>query len=52
MKILEKIKGKVDKKAAYQTIGILLMSWLAFPVIYYLIVKKNKEEKKKNENMG
>jgi len=52
MKMLEKIKGKIDKKALYTTVCILFMSWAAFPFIYYLLVKKYKEEKKEDENMG
>jgi len=52
VKFLDKIKGKVDKKALYQTIGLLLISWLAFPAIYYLIVNKNKKKVKENENVG
>jgi hypothetical protein len=51
VKLLDKIKGKVDKQAAITTIGLLLMSWLAFPIIYYMIVKA-KKEKKKDENVG
>jgi preprotein translocase subunit YajC len=51
MKVWDSIKGKVDKKAAGLTIGLLLMSWLAFPIIYYMIVR-SKKEVKKDENMG
>lgn len=52
MKLLDTIKGKVDKKAVGTTICLLLMSWLAFPIIYYMIVRSKKKEVKKNENMG
>lgn len=55
MKFLDEIKGKVDKKAFYITIGLLLMSWAAFPLIYYLLVKRYKtkeKEVKEDEDMG
>jgi len=46
VKILEKINGKVDKKAVGTTICLLLMSWAAFPIIYFMLVKRYKEEVK------
>jgi hypothetical protein len=46
MKLLEKIKGKVDTKAVGLTVTLLLMSWLAFPIIYYMVVRSKKEVKK------
>jgi len=54
MKVLERIKGKVDKKALYTTICLLLMSWAAFPIIYLLLKRAYKEERevKKDESMG
>lgn len=51
MKLLDTIKEKVDTKAAVATVGLLLMSWLAFPIIYYMIVR-SKKKVKKDENMG
>ena len=48
--------GKVNKKALGASIGLMLISWAALPIIYWLIVRKNtptKEEKiEKDENMG
>jgi len=46
VKFLEKIKGKIDKKAVGTTICLLLMSWAAFPIIYFMLVKRYKEEVK------
>lgn len=48
----DEIKGKIDKKAVYMTIGLLLMSWTAFPIIYFMLVKKHKKEVKKDKNVG
>lgn len=39
---------KVDKKAVAQTVGLLLLSWAAFPFLYYMLTKRNKREKKEN----
>jgi len=44
VKFLGKIKGKIDKKAVGTTICLLLMSWAAFPIIYFMLVKRYKEE--------
>lgn len=41
-------KMMVDKKAVGQTVALLLLSWAAFPFIYYLLVKRNKKEEKEN----
>ena len=50
------ISGKIDKKALAGAIGIMVISWGALPIVYWLIVKtqkKNDEEKyggKHNDN--
>lgn len=49
---------KIDKKAAAGAIGLLMLSWAAFPFLYLLLVKRGKEKKnemedeKKNESLG
>jgi hypothetical protein len=45
----ESIKGlgsKLDKKALGMAVALMLMSWGALPVIYFLLVRKKKEVKK------
>lgn len=36
---------KIDRKALGKAVGICAMSWLAIPVIYYLLVRKKKDMK-------
>lgn len=48
MKIPEQIKdleGKIDKKALAASIGVMLLSWAALPIVYWLIIKKKGKEK-------
>lgn len=42
---------KWDKKAFAQAVGLMLMSWAALPIVYWLLVKKHKKEVKKNESI-
>ena len=43
--------GKIDRKALAKAVAIMLLGWLALPIIYYLIVrKKKKEEEVKKED--
>lgn len=44
---------KIDHKALVGAVGLMLMSWAALPVVYWLLVRKKKEEnleKEKKEN--
>ena len=45
MKIKE-IAEKIDKKALVGAVGVMLMSWSALPIVYWLIVQKKKKVKK------
>lgn len=45
MKIKE-IAEKIDKKALAGAVGVMLMSWSALPIVYWLIVQKKKKVKK------
>ena len=46
---LKEIGTQIDKKALCEAVGLMLMSWAALPVVYWLIVrKKEKGERKKN----
>ncbi len=36
---------KFDKKAFGIAVGFMVMSWIALPIVYYLLVKKHKQEK-------
>lgn len=46
MKISE-IVGKIDKKALTEAVGLMLLSWGALPIVYWLILRK-KGDKNKN----
>jgi len=52
---IKSITEKIDKKALAGAIGLMLMSWTALPVVYWLIlktrktVKVQKEEEKEND---
>ena len=49
------IKGKevkIDKEALTKAVGVMLLSWAALPIVYYLIVRKKKDmEEVKDENV-
>ena len=49
---LNNLGKKVDKKALAASIGLMLISWAALPIVYWLIVRKKKpmEEVKTDEN--
>lgn len=50
---LKKIAAEIDKKALCEAVGLMLMSWAALPVVYWLIVrKKQKGEEKKNDKQN
>ena len=42
---LKEIAEKIDKKSFAGAIGIMLLSWAALPIVYWLIVRKKKEKK-------
>lgn len=44
MKIIE----RVDKKALAGAVGIMLLSWGALPIVYWLIVRKKEKGEIKN----
>jgi hypothetical protein len=46
MKIKE-FAEKIDKNALAGAVGLMLMSWAALPIVYWLIIRK-KEAKSKN----
>jgi len=41
---------KIDRKALAGAVGIMLMSWLGLPIVYWLIVRKKKDLGEKEEN--
>jgi len=43
----------IDKSVLAKAIGIMLMSWLALPIVYFLLLRRKKEhgeEKQGREN--
>lgn len=45
---ITEIAEKIDKKALAGAVGVMMLSWAALPIVYWLIVKK-KERNKKDE---
>ena len=43
---------KLDKKVLIKAVGICAMSWLAIPVIYYLLKKHKGVKKEENERIS
>ena len=39
---------KIDRKALAGAIGLMLMSWAALPIVYWLILRKKGGESKKD----
>jgi len=54
--MLEDVKGltdKIDRKALAGAVGIMLMSWLGLPIVYWLIVhRKDKDKDKGGDKNG
>jgi hypothetical protein len=53
-KVKDKLKSlgdKLDKGALVKAVALMLMSWAALPIVYYLLVRKKKpvEEVKTEE---
>jgi hypothetical protein len=46
---LKEITEKLDKKALTGAVGLMLMSWAALPIVYWLIFRLNKKGDKKDE---
>jgi hypothetical protein len=46
---IKEIAEKVDKKALAGAVGLMLMSWTALPIVYWLILRLNRKGDKKNE---
>lgn len=42
---LKSITGKIDKAALVKAVALMLMSWAALPIVYYLLVRKEKTVK-------
>ena len=46
------IKGReisIDKGVMLKAIGIMALGWLALPIVYVLLIKKEKKEEKKDD---
>lgn len=43
---INEITEKIDKKALAYAIGIMMLSWAALPIVYWLIITRKKEEEK------
>jgi hypothetical protein len=40
---------KLDKKALASAIGIMMLSWAALPIVYWLIIQLKEKGKKEND---
>ena len=49
---LKEVVGKIDRKALAKAVGLMLLSWAALPIIYYLLVRKKKDMKEVDEDDG
>lgn len=45
---IKEIAEKVDKKALAGAVGVMLLSWGALPIVYWLIRRKKGGENKEN----
>jgi len=45
---IKELTAKINKKALASAIGIMMMSWAALPIVYWLIIQR--EEKGGKEN--
>jgi hypothetical protein len=46
------LSEKIDKKALASAIGIMMLSWAALPIVYWLIIQlkdKNTEDKENDK---
>ena len=43
---------RLDKVALGKAIGVCALSWLAVPIIYYMIVKKKKVGEEENDGIS
>lgn len=37
---------KLDKWACAKAVGVLMLSWFAFPILYHMFKKEERDEKK------
>ena len=44
-KKITELTAKINKKALAGAVGIMMMSWAALPIVYWLIVQYKKGEK-------
>ena len=51
MKIKE-VVHKIDRKALTKAVGLMMLGWLALPMVYYLLVRKKKDKKEVDEDDG
>lgn len=45
---IKEIPGNIDKTALASAIGLMMMSWAALPIVYWLIVRKKGDKKEEN----
>jgi hypothetical protein len=44
------LPGKIDKKALASAIGIMMLSWAALPIVYWLIIQLKDKNTEDREN--
>ena len=40
---------RLDKKILAKAVGIVLLGWLALPIVYYMLLKRKKGEVKEDD---
>lgn len=44
------LSEKIDKKALASAIGIMVLSWAALPIVYWLIIQLKNKDREDKEN--
>jgi hypothetical protein len=44
------LTGKINKKALASAIGIMVLSWAALPIVYWLIIQLENKDTEDKEN--
>jgi len=48
--IKEKL-GKIDRVVFAKALGIIMLGWLALPIIYFILLRRKRENEKETETL-
>ena len=40
---IKDIGKKIDKKVLLKAVGVMLLGWLALPIVYYILLRQEKD---------